>query len=126
MTIKISPLNHGWSFCCPGLDGTKAHAASAAFQSVNNDDYSIRPGISSSQLSASCENDIDRWYDEEFHTDNFHYKSSGSYGPANYQTETVALVFWCHNKVTQCQLKIDGVSIGESGVSVGNVTALLP
>ena len=50
-TIKILPLNNGWSFCCPGLDGTKAHAAMATYSSVNNDDYSVRPGISSSQLT---------------------------------------------------------------------------
>ena len=50
-TIKISPLNHGWSFCCPGLDGTKAHQATVKYNSVNNDAYSVRPGISSTQLS---------------------------------------------------------------------------
>ena len=61
---------------------------------------------------SSCENQIDKWYTEEPHNDNFQHTTSGSYGPANFQTETVALVFWCHNKITPCQLKIDSVSIG--------------
>lgn len=112
-TIKILPLNHGWSFCCPGLDGKAAHAAVASFSSVNNDAYSVRPGISSMQLSSSCETHIDKWYDEAKYSDNFPHTSSGTYGPANFQTETVALVFWCHNKITECQLKIDSISIGE-------------
>lgn len=124
MTIKILPLNHGWSFCCPGLDGTKAHAASATFQSVNNDKYSIRPGISSKQLSNACEQEMDKWYDETPYSDNFQHASEGTYGPANFQTETVGLVFWCHNKVTECQLKIDSVSIGESGVNATGIVEL--
>jgi len=63
---------------------------------------------------SSCENKVDTWYTEDFHSDNFAHTTAGSYGPANYQTETVALVFWCHNKFTSCQIKIDGVSIAES------------
>ena len=70
---------------------------------------------------SSCENQIDKWYTEEPHNDNFQHTTSGSYGPANFQTETLALVFWCHNKITPCQLKIDAVSIGESA----NATALV-
>lgn len=50
-TIKINPLNHGWSFCCPGLSGTVAHAAATTYASVNNDNYSVRPGISATQLA---------------------------------------------------------------------------
>ena len=121
-SIKIMPLNHGWSFCCPGLDGTKSYTATASFKSVDNDNYSIRPGISSMQLSNSCENHIDKWYDEQEYSDNFPHSSSGSYGPANFQTETVALVFWCHNKVTQCQLTIDSVEIAEKGNTTLNGT----
>lgn len=66
---------------------------------------------------SSCETKIDKWYTEEFHTDNFQHTTSGSYGPANFQTETVGLVFWCHNKIEQCQIKINSVSIGESANS---------
>jgi len=60
-TIKIMPLNHGWSFCCPGLSGTVAHPASIQYSSVNNDNYSVRPGIASAQLSrcVARENDGD-------------------------------------------------------------------
>ena len=70
--------------------------------------------VSLCACGSSCENDIDKWYDEEFHTDNFEHTTKGSYGPANFQSETVALVFWCHNKITQCQIKIEGITIGES------------
>jgi len=38
------------------------------------------------------------------------------YGPANFQTETIAMVVWCHNKIEPCQIKIDGVKIGDSAV----------
>ena len=67
---------------------------------------------------SKCENDIDKWYTEDFHSDNFEHTTSGQYGPANYQTETLAMVFWCHNKITSCQIKIDGVTIGENSTRV--------
>ena len=63
---------------------------------------------------SSCEDKIDKWYTEDFHKDNFDHTTTGSYGPANFQSETVALVFWCHNKIEQCQIKISSISIGES------------
>ena len=62
---------------------------------------------------SSCENHIDKWYTEEFHQDNFEHTTKGEYGPSNFQTETVALVFWCHNKITECQIKVSSLSIGE-------------
>lgn len=63
---------------------------------------------------SSCENAITKWYDEDFHNDNFEHTTAGTYGPANFQSETVAMVFWCHNKITSCQIKVDAVSIGET------------
>ena len=65
-------------------------------------------------VCSSCEDKIDKWYTEDFHKDNFDHTTTGSYGPANFQSETVALVFWCHNKIEQCQIKISSISIGES------------
>ena len=117
-TIKIRPLNGGWSFCCPGLPGMVPHSATATYASVNNDDYSLRPGITGSQLAASCEGKIDTWYHEDFHSDNFEHTTSGSYGPANFQQETVAMVFWCHNKITACQIKVESIKIAESNTTI--------
>jgi hypothetical protein len=122
-TIKIPPLNHAWSFCCPGLKGQGQYAASATYASVNNDQYSLRPGIAGEQLSQSCEGKITKWYDEDFHQDNFQHTTAGTYGPSNFQMETVAMVFWCHNKITSCQIKVDSVSIGEPPNSTLPITA---
>ena len=66
---------------------------------------------------------MDKWYDEAAYEDSFSHTVKGQYGPENYVTETVGLVFWCHNKVTQCQLTIDSVSIGETGVNTTGLNA---
>ena len=117
--IKIAPWNQGWSFCCPGLSGNVAHFASATYKSnpvvgaAGPDNYSIRPGITGDQMTDHCESRMRDWYDETYHKDLKQYKTSGSYGPANFQTETLGLVFWCHNTITPCQIDITGVTIGE-------------
>ena len=125
-TIKILPFNHGWSFCCPGLAGTKQYNASIKYASVNNDQYSVRPGIAGDQLSQSCEDKITKWYDEDFHSDNFEHTTAGVYGPANFQTETLAMVVWCHNKVTPCQIKIEEVTIGSKHNAIGMLSVPCP
>ena len=122
-SFKIAPLNHGWSFCCPGLDGKVAHQASAVFASVNNDEYSIRPGISSMQLSSSCENHIDEWYQEDKYSDNFQHTSSGSYGPVR-TSVSVPL-----QQVTFPSPKVAGsrpAAAGELSDRDGGVSLLVP
>ena len=79
--------------------------------------YSPQPSFAAALADvpcSSCENVITKWYDEDFHNDNFEHTTAGTYGPANFQSETVAMVFWCHNKITSCQIKVDAVSIGET------------
>merc|ERR1712166_1585531 len=103
--IQIAPYM-GYSFCCPGLSG------SATYKSVNDDNYSLRPGLSQQQIAKSCENSIDTWSTEEFHNDNFEHTSTTPFSSTNYKNETAAVVFWCHNLFTGCQLSLTNVNIG--------------
>ena len=73
----------------------------------------MRPGSTGDQLTDSCEKSITQWYDEDFHKDKAAHTTSGKYGPTNFQTQTLGMVLWCHNKVSPCQIKISNVTIGE-------------
>lgn len=117
--IQIAPYT-GYSFCCPGLSGSATYPASSTYKSVNDDNYSLRPGLSQQQVAKSCENSIDAWSNEEFHNDNFEHTSTTTFSSTNYKTETAAMVFWCHNLLTACQLSLANVNIGTK--SIGNTT----
>ena len=116
--LTIPPWNQGWSFCCPGLSGTVKQAAQATYidnplvPAAGPDDYSIRPGITGDQKADHCESNMRDWYDETFHKDVNIHTLKGAYGPANFQLETLALVFWCHNKGPPCRIEIQSVTIG--------------
>ena len=75
------------SFCCPGMSGSATFPASATYKSVNDDNYSLRPGLSQQQVAKSCENSIDAWSKEEFHNDNFEHTTSTTFSPSNFKTE---------------------------------------
>ena len=75
------------SFCCPGLSGSASFPASSTYKSANDDNYSVRPGISQKQVANSCENSIDVWSQEDFHNDNFEHTSKTTFGATNYKTE---------------------------------------
>ena len=139
------PVGGADSFCCPGLSGSATYPASSTYKSVNDDNYSLRPGLSQQQVAKSCENSIDAWSNEEFHNDNFEHTSTTTFSSTNYKTEvrppapqspgapavtlpiphpwpaqTAAMVFWCHNLLTACQLSLANVNIGTK--SIGNTT----
>mmetsp|Transcript_886 Transcript_886/g.2236 ORF Transcript_886/g.2236 Transcript_886/m.2236 type:complete len:159 (+) Transcript_886:70-546(+) len=119
--IQIAPYL-GYSFCCPGMSGSATFPASATYKSVNDDNYSLRPGLSQQQVAKSCENSIDAWSKEEFHNDNFEHTTSTTFSPSNFKTETAAMVFWCHNLLTPCQLSLTSVNIGTKGITNATVT----
>lgn len=75
------------SFCCPGLSGSTSCPASSTYKSANDDNYSVRPGISQKQVANSCESSIDVWSQEDFHNDNFEHTSKTTFGATNYKTE---------------------------------------
>ena len=129
------------------MSGSATFPASATYKSVNDDNYSLRPGVSQQQVAKSCENSIDAWSKEEFHNDNFEHTTSTTFSPSNFKTEvrhpapqspgapaltlptphswpaqTAAMVFWCHNLVTPCQLSLTSVNIGTKGISNTTVT----
>ena len=137
LTLTHCPHGGADSFCCPGLSGSATHPASATYKSVNDDNYSLRPGLSQQQIAKSCENSIDTWSTEEFHNDNFEHTSTTTFSSTNYKNEvrhpapqapgapavtlpiphlwpaqTAAVVFWCHNLLTACQLSLANVNIG--------------
>ena len=137
LTLTHCPHGGADSFCCPGLSGSATHPVSATYKSVNDDNYSLRPGLSQQQVAKSCENSIDAWSNEEFHNDNFEHTSTTTFSSTNYKnevrhpapqapgapavtlpiphpwpTQTAAVVFWCHNLLTACQLSLANVNIG--------------
>ena len=98
-------------------------------------------------MAKSCENSIDAWSKEEFHNDNFEHTTSTTFSPSNFKTEvrhpapqapgapaltlptphswpaqTAAMVFWCHNLLTPCQLSVTNVNIGTKGITNTTVT----
>ena len=128
------------------MSGSATFPASATYKSVNDDNYSLRPGLSQQQVAKSCENSIDAWSKEEFHNDNFEHTTSTTFSPSNFKTEvrhcptgarsasahashppplaaqTAAMVFWCHNLLTPCQLSLTSVNIGTKGITNATVT----
>lgn len=75
------------SFCCPGQSGSDSYPGSATYKSVNNDNYSLRPGISEQQLANSCEKSINVWNTEDKHNDNFVHTTKTTFSTSNYKTE---------------------------------------
>lgn len=69
------------------MSGSATFPASATYKSVNDDNYSLRPGVSQQQVAKSCENSIDAWSKEEFHNDNFEHTTSTTFSPSNFKTE---------------------------------------
>ena len=87
LTLTHCPHGGADSFCCPGLSGSATYPASSTYKSVNDDNYSLRPGLSQQQVAKSCENSIDAWSNEEFHNDNFEHTSTTTFSSTNYKTE---------------------------------------